>query len=107
MMEQVSLSARDFSDHLSRLVVPPDHSGNALVSPLSLLTVLSLLLAGTRNRSNSQLREALHMPSQVNQSVIDDYYNALLTSFEAKMNQTVQEEYREVILVENMALVSD
>lgn len=94
------------------------------MSPLSLLTALTMLWVGTRNNSSSQLKSALHLPSEVQQSTVNDYYHTFMSGLEAKMQSIRQEkaEYaarypggleeiltsqENVMLVKNVALLSN
>ena len=96
-----SAAASRFSDDLIRLVVPPNHAENALISPLSMLTCLSMLLVGTKSNSRTQLTNALRLPSDASQYDLDSYFNTLMTSYKS------MDEKKGKLLVNNMALVSD
>ena len=96
----LSQAAGKFSDDLIRLIVPSNHTENALVSPLSLLTVLSMLLLGAKNDSKTKLTNALRLPSNASQSDIDNYYHTLLSSYNGKTNENDDK-----LLISNMALI--
>ena len=97
----LSQAAGRFSDDLLKLVVPQNHAANALVSPLSILTALSMLLLGSKNSSKESLMNALRLPSNVTQPQVDDYYHTLISAWKANANEG------EKLLINNIALVKD
>lgn len=99
-----------FADDLMKLVVPPGHLGHVLVSPMSLMTVLSMLLAATRNDSKSQLIKVLHLhPSgPVGQSNVEDLFYCLISDYEE--TEGMDEQYivrNKVILSKDHKLKTD
>ena len=95
-----SASAGQFSDELTKLLITPSHTGNALISPLSLLTALSMLLAGSRGPTKGSLTSTLQLPSNVSQDDVDSYFNTLISAYNSRAND------RNKLLIKNKMLVS-
>lgn len=76
-----SSAAGQFCDDLFRQIVTPDNQANNCVSPLSLLTILAIMMTGARNNSKNQLQKVHHLPNNVNGSDIDNYYHQLLNVY--------------------------
>ena len=67
----LSTSTGQFSDELTK-VLDASHTGNALVSPVSLLTCLSMVLAGSKGHTLDKLKSVLKLPSDISQDEIGD-----------------------------------
>lgn len=96
----LSVPAGHFSDELTKQLITDSHTGNALVSPVSLLTALSMLLAGTRGSTRSSLSSALQLPSNVSQETIDLFHHALISGYKAQSNDANK------LIIKNNVLVA-
>ena len=95
----LSASAGQFSDHLTQVLITPSHTGNVLISPLSLLTALSMLLAGSREGTRSSLSSTLKLPANASQEDIDSYYQSLISAHKTESNGRSQLQVKNKVLV--------
>ena len=62
----------------------PQNRDNAIISPYSLLSVLTLAMLGTKGITKNQIRDALHLPCKDEDSYYGAYLNTLNSLFRQK-----------------------
>ncbi|KAL7644906.1 UNVERIFIED_CONTAM: hypothetical protein RMT77_004723 [Armadillidium vulgare] len=63
---------------------PPE---NVILSPLSIAVILNLLMLGTNGTSNSEIKQVLDYPNDVQESVVHETYQEIFTSLPQSGNE--------------------
>lgn len=97
-----------FAGHLINHFIDANHTGNLVISPLSISTCLGMLLLGCRNNSSDQLIKLLKFPSRATSDATQDEsifksYQIILQNLQTLDTKNVQDE----MLLINKVLVRD
>lgn len=68
-----------FTDDISKEIIPLSHSGNVVMSPLSLATSLGMTLLAAKGSTRSELASALRLPAQVPQVQVDAFFEKIIS----------------------------
>ena len=75
-----------FSSDISNKLISDGHTGNLVTSPIGLVTVLSMILAGSKNRTFQQLTNVLNVKEQNIEQLHGSFKN-VLTALDRKPGQ--------------------
>lgn len=95
----ISSSTGVFADQLFKQITSSSDT-NVLISPVGILTILSMLLAGSGGKTRQQLRDVLQLESDVTSETVDDYNSRLIKAYNSVARSPNQ------LLMDNMMLVA-
>ena len=95
----LSSSTGVFADELFKQVTSSSDT-NVLISPVGILTMLSMLLAGSGGNTRQQLMNVLQLAGDISSETVDDYNSRLIQAYKSITNSPNQ------LTIDNMLLVS-
>lgn len=89
-MEVSTQAVNQLAGTLSNQLITDGHTGNLVASPLGLVTILSMILAGSKSRTHEQLTQVLNIKSNQVESLHKSFEN-ILTTLNRKPDQANDE----------------